>query len=62
MTNPTTNPAEFTDLPATTKQDKLRHGIGLVNIQQTVRKYDGQMKINCAGGVFELTILLKLDK
>lgn len=62
VTNPTSDTAGFTELPATTKQDKLHHGIGLVNIQQTVRKYDGQMKINCAGGVFELTILLKLDK
>ena len=60
ISNPTSNKSEFTDIPQTTKEDKQNHGIGLSNIRETVNKYDGQMKINCSGGVFELTLLMKL--
>lgn len=58
--NPTTCPYNFYDIPPTTKSEKEQHGMGLYNIKSTVKKYNGQMKIKCENGVFELIITLKM--
>ena len=58
--NPTTRSDSFYDIPITTKSEKEQHGMGLFNIESAVRKNNGQMKIKCENGVFELMITMKL--
>lgn len=58
--NPTTCPYNFYDIPPTTKSEKERHGMGLYNIESTVKKYNGQMKVKCENGIFNLMITLKM--
>lgn len=60
LRNPTAREDSFYDIPATTKSNKERHGMGLYNIESTVKKYDGQMKIKCENGMFELMLTMKL--
>ncbi len=50
------------NLPETTKNDPLRHGFGLSNIKRIVDKYEGDMSVEAADGVFTLYIALKSDK
>lgn len=57
--NPTACSENYYSIPATTKTDKENHGMGLYNIESTVKKHDGQIKIKCENGFFELTILMK---
>lgn len=47
-------------LPETTKSDPLNHGFGLYNIRRIVEKYEGDMNINAADGVFTLYVALKI--
>jgi len=42
--------------PETTKKDKASHGIGLVSISESVRKYNGIMSIDYSDGIFKLLI------
>lgn len=58
--NPTACDHNFYDIPPTTKPEKGRHGMGLYNIENTVKKYDGQIKIKCENGVFELIATMKI--
>ncbi|MBD5129381.1 MAG: GHKL domain-containing protein [Ruminococcaceae bacterium] len=58
--NPTMCPYNFYDIPQTTKSEKEQHGMGLYNIDSTVKKYNGQMRIKCENGVFELMLTLKM--
>lgn len=58
--NPTAPSDRFYDIPPTTKSDKGQHGMGLYNIENTVKKYSGHMKIKCENGMFELMITMKL--
>ena len=58
--NPTARSDNFYDIPPTTKAEKEQHGLGLYNIECAVKKYNGQMKIKCEDGVFELMITMKL--
>lgn len=60
LRNPTARTDSFYDIPTTTKPEKERHGMGLYNIESTVKKHDGQMKIKCENGVFELMLTMKL--
>ncbi len=60
LKNPTARKDSFYDIPATTKSNKEQHGMGLYNIESTVKKYDGQMKIKCENGIFELMLTMKL--
>lgn len=60
LKNPTAKSDSFYDIPPTTKSKKEQHGMGLYNIESTVKKYDGQMKIKCENGTFELMITMKL--
>lgn len=58
--NPTVCSENFYNIPTTSKHDKKQHGMGLYNIENAVKKYDGQMKIKCENGVFELFITMKI--
>jgi len=60
MINPTVTNLIFSDIPPTSKVDKEHHGMGLTNIRNVVKSYDGQMNINCENNYFELSIALKL--
>lgn len=57
--NPVAEPIElFGDMPATTKEDRENHGIGLVNIQEAVYKYGGESIWSCNGGFFTHSIVI----
>lgn len=58
--NPTMCPYNFYEIPPTTKRESERHGMGLYNIERTVKKYNGQMKVKCENGIFNLMITLKM--
>lgn len=58
--NPTICAENYYTIPATTKTDKEQHGMGLYNIENAVKKHDGQMKIKCESGFFELMITMKM--
>ncbi len=60
LKNPTARTDSFYDIPPTTKSKKEQHGMGLYNIESTVKKYDGQMKIKCENGMFELMLTMKI--
>lgn len=44
--------------PDTTKKDKENHGLGLKNVEEVVRKNDGEITYNSRDGVFEVIIIL----
>ncbi len=57
MKNPTVNNiSDNAALPATTKEDKLHHGFGLLNINTVVEKYNGFMKTECKDNQFVLSL------
>lgn len=58
--NPTACTDNFYDIPPTTKSEKGQHGMGLYNVESTVKKYSGQMKVKCENGSFELMITMKI--
>lgn len=47
-------------LPKTTKKDSQNHGFGLRSIQQTVKKYGGNMEINWETELFTLFLYLPM--
>ena len=51
------------ELPVTTKTDKKRHGYGLENVAQIVRKYHGRMHVSEENGEFStsFTMFLRED-
>lgn len=46
----------------TTKKNKKNHGIGLKNIERTVKKYEGAVTVSCEANVFTADIRMKLQK
>ncbi|MGN1195177.1 MAG: sensor histidine kinase [Acutalibacteraceae bacterium] len=46
----------------TTKKNKKNHGIGLKNIERTVKKYEGAVTVSCGDNVFTADIRMKLMK
>ena len=50
-----------TGLPETTKQDKLNHGYGLVNIRKVAQKYYGDIDISQEENKFTLMVMLMID-
>ena len=50
-----------TGLPETTKQDKLNHGYGLVNIRKVAQKYYGDIDINQNENSFTLIVMLMIE-
>lgn len=57
--NYTDNPADFDDLPQTTKHDKRRHGFGLRSIRRIAEKYGGTMTVINKDHWFRLTVLFE---
>lgn len=47
------------EFPATEKDDKNSHGLGLANIKSTVEKYQGAMDFRVEGKVFTLSVMMK---
>ena len=47
-------------IPATTKEDKTRHGYGVTSIIYTVKKYNGHVQIKCEEGWFVIKILIPI--
>lgn len=47
-------------LPATTKSDKRSHGIGLKNVRDIAKKYNGTLQLHAEGGMFTAELLLEL--
>lgn len=45
-------------LPATSKNEKKRHGIGMQNICRIVEKYNGELLWNAGGGMFSVSVFL----
>lgn len=57
MKNPTVNNiSDNAALPTTTKEDKLHHGFGLLNINTVVEKYNGFMKTEFKDDQFVLSL------
>ena len=50
------------EFPVTDKQDKENHGMGLVNIKNTVEKYHGTMDYMVKGRVFILSMMMKNER
>ncbi len=46
----------------TDKKDKFMHGIGIKNIKNTVKKYDGEVNINSNDNKFTLTMMIPIKK
>lgn len=47
-------------LPKTTKKDSRNHGIGLKNVMEIVKKYNGKYNVDVANGHYSVEIFLKL--
>ena len=58
--NPTACTENFNYIPSSTKSDNGQHGIGLHNVESTVKKYGGQIKVKCENGFFELMLTMKI--
>ena len=54
-------PPTFRDgLPVTTKADRNYHGFGMRSIRMIVHKYEGELTVYVADGIFHLNILFSL--
>lgn len=49
------------DVLLTRKKDTNNHGIGLRNVENTIKKYNGLLDINYCGNIFSVNILLYMD-
>ena len=47
------------EFPLTDKKDKEAHGIGLINIRNTVEKYQGAVDWRITGRVFTLSVMIR---
>lgn len=45
--------------PFSTKADAVNHGFGLKNIENSVKKYDGNIECEAVDGIFRLTVILQ---
>ena len=46
----------------TSKKDKINHGIGIENIKKSVKKYDGDIKIDYTEDEFQVSIIINIAK
>ena len=46
----------------TTKKNRKNHGIGLKNIERTVKKYEGAVTVSCEANIFTADVRMKLLK
>lgn len=42
----------------TSKKDKKTHGFGLLNVEDIVKKWHGQMLLKCDAGIFEVQVII----
>ncbi len=49
-------------LPATTKADKSRHGIGCHVLRRAAEQYDGDVNYRISNGMFSVTVTLRIHK
>lgn len=49
-------------LPKTTKEDERYHGFGMKSIRMITEKYDGYFAVKAQDGIFQLNILLAIQK
>ena len=62
ISNPTIGTTvEKNKLPGTTKADKRSHGIGLKNVRDIVKKYNGTLRVEAEKGEFSAEILLEIN-
>jgi len=61
--NPIVSPFEKTEgkTLTSTKDNPEQHGMGVVNIDQVVRKYNGDSEYSCSDGFFYYTIIYKKE-
>ncbi len=59
MKNPTVS-GDTVGKMKTTKEDIHNHGLGLLSMEQAVKRYDGDMETKIKNGFFELSITMKL--
>lgn len=50
------------EFPVTDKKDQNAHGIGLINIQNTVQKYQGAVDFKVTGRIFTLSVMIKNEE
>lgn len=50
------------EFPVTNKADQNAHGIGLINIRNTVEKYQGAVDFKVTGRVFTLSVMIKNEE
>lgn len=48
--------------PATTKSDKRAHGIGLRNVRDVAKKYNGTLQLSAENGIFTAELLMELQE
>ena len=49
-------------MPATTKSDKRAHGIGLRNVRDVAKKYNGTLQLSTENGVFTAELFMELQE
>ena len=42
--------------PKSSKGDNVYHGLGFVNIENTIKKYKGTLEYKCENGYFEVEV------
>ena len=50
------------ELPKTTKKDVRAHGIGLKNVRDTAKKYNGSLHLSAENGLFTAELLMEFQK
>lgn len=53
---------KHSEFPATDKADKKAHGMGMLNIKNTVEKYHGAVDWSTDNNVFTLTVMIKNER
>lgn len=46
----------------TTKEDKVYHGYGLLNVRDIVKKYKGQYFVECSDGIYNTEVVLNMTE
>jgi len=63
ISNPTGQPVIIKDNQIkTTKGDTVSHGFGLYNIEDAVKRGNGQMTLECKDNIFTLNVTVQLEK
>lgn len=52
----------YSNTPTTSKKDRENHGIGLLSVNNSIRKYNGNMVLSCIDKVFTVKLVLDLNE